>query len=110
MAVRASQAPVEIGRRERPLVQHEPARVGPGPHLGADLRRDHLDLGARLEQRLDLAGGDAPGADHDDAAAAHEQVHRVAGETRARPGASATVMPVRSRARGRAGAVPRRSW
>ena len=103
---------LEVGGLERPLAQHEPARVGPGPDLGADLGRDHLDHGARVEQRLDLAGRDAPGADDHHPAVAHQQVHRVAGEPRAprRRTVGATGHSPRPFARGAAPVVPRRSW
>ena len=54
---------VEIRGLERPLRHRDAAGVGPGPDLVADRGGDHVDLGAGLEQRLDLAGRDPAGAD-----------------------------------------------
>ena len=77
VAVMTSQAPSRsAGANGRSSRVSRPG-VGPGPDLVADLGGDDVHVGAGVEQRLDLAGGDPPGADHDAAPAGDEQVHRV---------------------------------
>ena len=92
---------VEVGGlRTRRSTQRAAARVGPGPHLGADRGRDDDDLGAEVEQRLDLAGRDA----------ARRRRPRPAGRGRAgspgspaSPGASDPLIPAVARGRRRRG-------
>ena len=102
---------VEVGRLERAARRRVSATgVAPRPHLGAELGRDDVHVGTGVEQRLDLAGRDAPAADDDAAAARDEQVDRVPAEARSRlPGRRPSSHALRRRARRvRAGAVGRR--
>ena len=86
---------VEVVGTELPLDQLAATGIDPAPHLRSDDRRDHDDLGAEVEQRLDLAGRD-PTATHDhDPAIAHDQVDRQTGEPGAPGGHRCITRPSR---------------
>ena len=84
VAVVASQAPSRSAGSNSRSARVERPGVGPGAHLAPHVGRDDVHVGASVEERLDLAGGDAAGADDDAAATRDHQVHRIAGD-RGRP-------------------------
>ena len=109
VAVSASQAPSRSAGSNARSVQHEAAGVGPGPHLGDRRRARPPSTSAPRSSSgsiLRAAMRPAPTTTHP--AAAHQQVHRVAGERRdGRASRPATHRRVRSsRARRRVGAAP----
>ena len=81
VAVVASQAPSRSEGANAPLGEGRGGRRRPRPApRRPHVRRDDVHVGPGREQGVDLAGGDAPGADHDAAAAGDHEVHRVAGD------------------------------
>ena len=71
---------VEVGPFERPLRRRDAAVLDEALHLVTEVGCDDVHLGARRDQRLDLAGRN-PSAAHDHAApSGDEQVDRVPAE------------------------------
>ena len=71
---------VSGGRLERPLRRRDAAVLDEALHLVTEVGCDDVHLGARRDQRLDLAGRN-PSAAHDHAApSGDEQVDRVPAE------------------------------
>ncbi len=85
---------VEVGDLERPAVDRDRQRLD----LRVDDGRDDGDVGFRVEQGLQLRGGDRAGADDEDALAGQAQERR---EQRRDGGRGATVGVVHARGSGR---------
>ena len=79
--------PVEVARHELTLRERAASRVDPRAHFRSDGRRDHMDLGTEVDEGLDLAGGDAAGADNHDAPAAYDA---LAGNGNVQSGSTST--------------------